>query len=725
MGHWRLVMEKEQEQGDAHVKVAEQCERLRGDPPPVDSVLLQDPRLAHPANRSLQVSLLQAGQQAMGNQAVQRILRTRTSQDRLTLGRPGDAWEREADRLAGEAVQSPEATAHLRLKGSEDAPPAQGTIAPIGGSNADPESAAQLIPGDGQALPSSLRSLFGPRLGLDFSQVRIHTDAPAAEAARTVHARAYTLGQHIVFGAGEYRPETLRGTRMIAHELVHVAQNARTGQTLLQKWGEGEVDQAAIEQAISAVSHVTASSVRGMPREELERLRSMLNCTLETAFVASGSPNYRHLVEQRALMEGELERRDVEQAHQDIIDQVRILSTTWRTVLRQELASQGVADIEDWALEAIGSFVGLPYMNAHELYGGPDQWRAAYQRAGVYPPAVVCDQLGELTQRLARGMTEYGPQGLTGHYAFYQARDPSFPAVPGNASDPRCAPGATLFHTTGTTWNFREQATRLDTDLYNSGLPRPGGSAEVNAVRQRASDLSGILRGRWSGARGKANLLNALDRLTGRPRWATFAADLSGLRADVDRESAESVGGLLRAFADRVYEAGGRTLAEHFEPDRRLSHEFTLAALVDPGPRGRLLFLDTYGPQGSGTMAIRPSTLGAERASHWGFFQPARPRRIPIYTPYSGVALRVRGAGREHTFDDIWLSSPIPPPIVFRYALQSVLLPGLSAYLDFFMEGRRCESLLVGTLGVERGQARFSRPQWMTERMEQRQQRRR
>lgn len=613
----------------------------------------------------------------------------------------------------GTAAGSTTAVQRLPLAGFE-----QATGAGMASRSVGPAMSVPVLPGSGQPLPERVRSLFEPDFGLDFSRVRVHTDEQAAESARAAQARAYTLQEHIVFGAGEYQPETAAGTRLIAHELAHVAQGALAGQVGLQKWGVDEADPVAIERTISEVSHVTACSVRGMARDELDRLRGLISCTLETAFTACGSENYRHLVERRDLIEGELERRDVELVHQQVIDQVRRFSTTWRTVLREELARQGATDVEDWALEAIGSFVGLPYMNAHELYGGPDEWRAAYQRSGVYPPAVVCDQLGELTQRLARGVREYGPPGLTGHYSFYQEHDPAFPSAPGSLTDPRCAPGATLFHTANATWDFREQATRLDSELYNSGIPLPGNRAEVMAVRRRAGDLSRLLRGRWGGPRGKASLLAELERLAGRPYWATFAAGLSGLRNQVEAAAEEGVAGLLQSFAGQVYEVGRQTLAAHFEPGRKLSHEFTLVARVDSGANARLLFLDTWGPQGSGTMQIRPSTLGAERGSLWGFFQPPRPRRIPIYTPYLGVTLRIRGRVQEHTFDDIWQQSPVPPPVVFRYALESLQLPGISAYLDFLAAGRRGESLVVGRLGMEGGQARFSRPQWMTERVE-------
>jgi hypothetical protein len=54
--------------------------------------------------------------------------------------------------------------------------------------------------------------------------VRVHTDAKAAESARSLNALAYTLGHNVVFAAGRYRPSASEGRRLLAHELVHVIQ---------------------------------------------------------------------------------------------------------------------------------------------------------------------------------------------------------------------------------------------------------------------------------------------------------------------------------------------------------------------------------------------------------------------------------------------------------------------------------------------------------------------
>src|SRR6185295_11487759 len=85
---------------------------------------------------------------------------------------------------------------------------------------------ASLRNGGGEPLSPSLRSYFEPRFGSDLSGVRLHAGGEAAEAAREVRARAFTVGRDVAFGAGEYRPESAEGKRLLAHELAHVVQQA-------------------------------------------------------------------------------------------------------------------------------------------------------------------------------------------------------------------------------------------------------------------------------------------------------------------------------------------------------------------------------------------------------------------------------------------------------------------------------------------------------------------
>ncbi len=80
----------------------------------------------------------------------------------------------------------------------------------------------------GQPLSQKARASLEPHFGHDFSRVRIHTNAQAVASARAVQALAYTVGRNVVFGQGQYRPETEAGKSLLAHELTHVVQQSGT-----------------------------------------------------------------------------------------------------------------------------------------------------------------------------------------------------------------------------------------------------------------------------------------------------------------------------------------------------------------------------------------------------------------------------------------------------------------------------------------------------------------
>jgi hypothetical protein len=147
-------------------------------------------------------------------------------QRKLTVGAANDPLEHEADRVADQVL---------------DAPRSDSTISPpriqrhterseTGAGNAPP-SVERVLAEPGRPLQPELQEHMGQRFGYDFSAVRVHTDASAAQSARDLNANAYTAGQHIVFGAGRFSPESHDGRRLIAHELTHVAQQGAADPT--------------------------------------------------------------------------------------------------------------------------------------------------------------------------------------------------------------------------------------------------------------------------------------------------------------------------------------------------------------------------------------------------------------------------------------------------------------------------------------------------------------
>jgi outer membrane protein OmpA-like peptidoglycan-associated protein len=199
-----------------------------------------------------------------------------------TVNAPGDRYEQEADRVAEQVMRMPDpaprsepapgsaARPELPHNGSSrdlsrrDISPAprrismkeghalQRACAQCAGNEEEevlqrkdtsggessmqaPSIVDDVVRSAGEPLGRDARSFMESRFGEDFGDVRVHTDARAAESAAAVRARAYTVGRSVVFGAGEYRPGNDEGRRLLAHELTHVVQQRGSTAGALQR----------------------------------------------------------------------------------------------------------------------------------------------------------------------------------------------------------------------------------------------------------------------------------------------------------------------------------------------------------------------------------------------------------------------------------------------------------------------------------------------------------
>ncbi|MDX6576016.1 MAG: hypothetical protein QOE96_1969 [Blastocatellia bacterium] len=167
-------------------------------------------------------------------------------QAKLTVNASGDQYEQEADRVAEQVMRMPLTNMHVQRKCgcggssaagescaqcSEDQPLVQrSATAPTLSEThspaepAVPNSVHDVLRSAGQPLDTMTRSFMESRFNQNFGHVRIHTGPRATESAQGVRARAYTVGHDVVFGSGEYAPETMAGRKLLAHELTHVVQ---------------------------------------------------------------------------------------------------------------------------------------------------------------------------------------------------------------------------------------------------------------------------------------------------------------------------------------------------------------------------------------------------------------------------------------------------------------------------------------------------------------------
>ena len=257
-------------------------------------------------------------QRAIGNQALQSVYRVPVIQAKLTISQPGDPYEQEADRIADQVMRMPDRevsslshnpetiqrTCAACASGQKPCPKCSvddelqrkslsSTITPlIQRKNEELEefprgiqTVTDVVRGGGQPLPESARAFFEPRFGHDFSGVRVHTGAAASASANSLNARAYTLEQDIVFGSGQFEPETDNGKRLLAHELTHVIQQNAQGrqsaanQMEIQRrsflFGAGGV-------RFNGCSETDLSDFAVIPEEGTETFRPINGVSLET-----------------------------------------------------------------------------------------------------------------------------------------------------------------------------------------------------------------------------------------------------------------------------------------------------------------------------------------------------------------------------------------------------------------------------------------------------------
>jgi hypothetical protein len=138
-------------------------------------------------------------------------------QKKLTINRPGDKDEQEADHMAEQVMRMPVQTEASR---NSDTTIKSSPVPPI---------VHEVRRSSGQPLDPATRTFMESRFGHDFSRVRVHTDENAMESARVLNALAYTVDKDVIFGSGQYLPKTRKGLGLVTHELVHVIQQERGG----------------------------------------------------------------------------------------------------------------------------------------------------------------------------------------------------------------------------------------------------------------------------------------------------------------------------------------------------------------------------------------------------------------------------------------------------------------------------------------------------------------
>jgi hypothetical protein len=220
-------------------------------------------------------------QQAIGNQAVQRLLLFGMIQPKLKISQPNDKYEQEADRVADQVMRMPDPRIQHQIEPEEEEEFLKAKEVP----SKNPQVTSQVethftsLSSGGQPLPESVRAFFNPRFGYDFSQVQVYRDTRAADIAKTLHAQAFTIGNEIVFGAGRYAPGTQEGQKLLAHELTHVIQQQGTTQRLQSQASNDSSNDEVEQEGEQRAEQVTPEA--GFPGEISQELVAEVSIPIE------------------------------------------------------------------------------------------------------------------------------------------------------------------------------------------------------------------------------------------------------------------------------------------------------------------------------------------------------------------------------------------------------------------------------------------------------------
>jgi len=162
-------------------------------------------------------------------------------QYKLMVGPADDPLEREADSISERVMRMPAgaisaSSAPLRIGrkcaacAGEDETIHRAEVAGAQPTaDAAPDIVHEVLRGPGKPLDAGARAFFEPRFGHDFGRVRVHDGEHEAASAKALQARAFAVGERIVFGRGEYAPASHGGRQLLAHELAHVVQQGADG----------------------------------------------------------------------------------------------------------------------------------------------------------------------------------------------------------------------------------------------------------------------------------------------------------------------------------------------------------------------------------------------------------------------------------------------------------------------------------------------------------------
>ncbi len=172
--------------------------------------------------------------------------------------------KKEEDKLMKKEVEKEEDKLQMKAASSPSAP------------SASASNYVSSLNGKGNQLTASANQFFSSKMGYDFSDVKVHTDKEAAQSAKNINAKAYTVGNNIVFNEGQFDPASLDGKKLMAHELAHVMQQEKNEN--ISRKGEEETGQECTAGSVNLEALTDAKYKKGAGTAKNEVTKKSKGC---------------------------------------------------------------------------------------------------------------------------------------------------------------------------------------------------------------------------------------------------------------------------------------------------------------------------------------------------------------------------------------------------------------------------------------------------------------
>lgn len=197
-----------------------------------------------------------------------------------------------AENEAEQVSETGDSIFQLKSKGEPVPPPDAPETPPSDAGSSNLDTTLVQSKGGGATLPQGTQDFMGPRIGADFSGVKVHTGEQAVQMNQQLGSKAFAHGKDVYFNKGQYNPESSSGKELLAHELTHTVQQGGAPVKTKQDFGTTETPQIQQKTTSGIVQKRAMNHIEGGQDPEVDKARKKSTILRTIAGWAKAIPGY-------------------------------------------------------------------------------------------------------------------------------------------------------------------------------------------------------------------------------------------------------------------------------------------------------------------------------------------------------------------------------------------------------------------------------------------------